>query len=138
MPSKWRLLGWTADESALIFVCCAQPGDVTQGVTMGIRRLSIATRHVDDVGRIVRSFVATARLDASGQRIFVTRLDGDVPNLYAVSLYDGALQAVTRNSLPGVMFSGATSVSTGAVVYVSDERKQDIWLLKAGGKLPPS
>lgn len=105
---------------------------------MQIRRLSIATRKIDDVGKVDRCFAATVRLDASGQRILVTRLDGDAPNLYSVALRDGTMQAVTRNSLPSVTYSGATSVATGAIVYVSDERKQDIWLLKAGSKLPPS
>jgi hypothetical protein len=135
MPSSWRLLGWTGDESALVFVRGRQTPDAGP---METRRLLVATRQVVDGAPINSSFVATARLDASGRRILVTRLDGDAPNLYALSLRDASLQALTHNSLPGVTYSGATSVPTGAIVYVSDERKQDIWLLKAGAKLPPS
>jgi hypothetical protein len=60
----------------------------------------------------------------------VTRAEQGAHNLYEFSMGSGAIRALTRNTLPGVTFSGFVPLKSGSVIGVREERRQDLWLIQ--------
>jgi Tol biopolymer transport system component len=95
-----------------------------------------ATGAIRRIGAISRVHVATARLDAERRVLYVTRNDKGALNLYEYSTASGALRPLTRNTLPGVAYSGYVPLAAGTLVGVREERRQDLWLIQPAP--PPS
>jgi len=77
-----------------------------------------------------RAFFATTRLDADRSVLYVTRSDGLVHNLYAVSLGSGELRRLTNNQFAAVTFSGIERLPNGRILCVRDQKRRDIWIIR--------
>ncbi len=80
--------------------------------------------------RINNAFIATTRLHPDARALYVTRTENGVHNLYAFSFTTLRLAALTRNTLPGVTYSGIEPLDADTLIGVREERRQDIWLLQ--------
>jgi Tol biopolymer transport system component len=134
--ATWLLRGWRGDGAHLVLVRGVSQKGPNLQTTTEVREIDAAglSRHIIDIDHAI---VATARLDTGGGLLYVTRIDGDVPNLYVLSLANALRRPITHNSLPGVTFCGIAGGPAQSVVYVVDDSRHDIWLLRAKAK-PPS
>jgi hypothetical protein len=82
------------------------------------------------IATVTSGFSSTAQLDASRQALVVTRAQNGVHNIYDVSLRTGTVRQVTRNTLPGVTYSGFQPIAGGGLIGAREERRQDIWLIQ--------
>ena len=120
------LRGWASRASLIVLHYRVLPAstfevDVFEAPLAGEKR-RIAT--------ITGAYPTTARLDASGGRLLITRLEAGVHNIFALALADGRLQRITDNRLPGVSFSGIEPRPSGGIVYSRAEWRRDIWLAR--------
>lgn len=75
------------------------------------------------------AFVSTARLDAAGRRLYVTRVVDGIHNVYAVPLDgNGQATAVTSNGVPGVTFSGIIPLGDDRLIVAQMVSRRDIWV----------
>jgi Tol biopolymer transport system component len=92
---------------------------------------------VSRAGAINAAFMGTARLHAAKRALYITRIENGVHNVFEFAIDTGALKALTRNTLPGVTFSGFHPVGSSALVGTREERRQDIWLIQETGTKRP-
>jgi Tol biopolymer transport system component len=92
--------------------------------------VDVATGATRSAGAISRGYIATTRLDPARRVLYVTRAEQGAHNLYEFSMGSGAIRALTRNTLPGVTFSGFVPLKSGSVIGVREERRQDLWLIQ--------
>ena len=69
------------------------------------------------------------RLDATGATVYITRSEGGIHNLHALSLVSGGLRRVTNNEIYGVTFSDIVSSASSPILGIRHQRTSDIWLL---------
>jgi hypothetical protein len=81
-------------------------------------------------GVIPTSFITTAKLHPVRRVLYITRLEKGAQNLYELSLATGKLLGLTKNTLPGVSYSGLSPAGSNAFVGVREERREDIWLIR--------
>jgi hypothetical protein len=123
--TAYYLAGWTNETSMLL----------QRSHRRGMHyQLQLAELSVNGTSRplaVIRDApVPTIHVDLLRQRTLLTRNEGGVHNIYAVSLRDGALTRITRNETPGVAFSGIQSLRAEAIVFAREERKRDIWVVQ--------
>jgi Tol biopolymer transport system component len=120
------LRGWTAG-GALVFLRNRAPSRVARGANR-VEVVAAASGSARIVSTIEDAFTATGRLNGDGSRLFITRTEGGVHNIAAVSMADGTVRNVTGNKQPGVSFTGIEPLADGALIFVRAELRQDIWL----------
>ena len=99
--------------------------------------LNSVSGQVSRAGVINAAFMGTARLHAAKRALYITRMENGVHNVFEFAIETGALRALTRNTLPGVTFSGLHPVGASALVGTREERRQDIWLIQETGTKRP-
>jgi hypothetical protein len=124
------LRGWTSTGSLLLLRRRPGPGgsrDLTAiETTLDGRRRDIAT--------LADAFITTARLDSPRRRLLVTRAEGGIHNIYALTLADSRLERLTDNQLPGVSFAGIEPAQNGAVLFSRAEWRRDVWIARNAGR----
>jgi hypothetical protein len=121
--------GWTRGDRGIVLARRAGQGpDRSNGVELIEVSPAGAQRRI---ALLPAAYIATLRVDAARARFVITRTAGGAHNLYLGSLSTGEIRQVTDNRLPGVSFSGVESRPGGAIVYVLDTQKRDIWLMRA-------
>jgi Tol biopolymer transport system component len=86
------LRGWTANGSLIVLRVTANPD--------GTDRVSVEEAgrgSYRQVATVDRAFAAAARLDAVGTRLYMTRADSGVHNIYEVPLATGRMRQLTDN-----------------------------------------
>jgi len=134
--------GWTASDRSILLVrqTAPTPTDADAVPASGIEILNVdLTGTVTRLATVDNVLHSTVRIDARRQVGYLTRIAGQVHNLYKLELEKGALQAVTNNRFPSVSYTGIQPLPSGAAVYFSTERRRDIYvyaprIAAAGGK----
>jgi serine/threonine protein kinase len=126
--------GWWEDRLVIVRRVALHE-DVTADIEVLV--VDARTGAVTTAGRITNAFIATAKLHAARRALFVTRIENGVHNLHELDLTTGSLRALTRNTLPGVTFSGFHPAGAGSLVGTREERRQDIWLIQESGTTRP-
>ena len=124
-PAQHYLAGWTSDTNVLML------RTHRRGTDYEIELKDVPPVGVSRTVAVVEDApVPAVHVDAQRRRVLLTRNEGGVHNIYAVSLRDGAMTKITNNQTPGVSFSGIQSLRADAVVFAREERKRDIWLVQ--------
>ena len=134
-PALTRLYGrgWLGDRFVLV-----QAGLLHDDGSADIDVLTVSSSgSVTRVGTITNAFIATTRLHEARRALYVTRIENGLHNLYEFSFATGEVKALTRNTLPGVTFSGFQPVGADALVGSRQERRQDLWLIQESSKERP-
>lgn len=123
--------GWTHDDRSIVLVrrsaVYADKKDTIEILMASAVDAGAAPRRV---AIVEGTFFVTTRLDAERRVLYLTRSEGVIHNLYAVSLATGALRRMTNNQLPAVSFSGVECLPNGRLLCVRDQKRQDIWIIR--------
>jgi Tol biopolymer transport system component len=131
-PATWRfaltLKGWREGGSALVAVRSTRNQDET---------LRSELLLIDEHGRLTgpfhvsdRSYSVAARLDPTGNHLYLSTVDGAIHNISVFSIAYQRLAHVTNNTLPGITLSGIDVEPDGRLLYSRQETKQDIWAIR--------
>ena len=130
LPAKTQfyLVGWFDNDRSLVGLRFTAHSDLTQRIEI----LSIErSGQLRVLGTVARGFASTAWLDAERETLYLTLIEGGAHNIHAFPLAGGKARRLTDNQLPGVTFSGISSLGDGTLVYARQVENYDIWMLQS-------
>jgi Tol biopolymer transport system component len=124
VSAQHYLAGWTSETSLLML------RTERRGTEYQVELNELSPGGSRTVAVVADAPVPAVHVDPQRRRVLLTRNEGGVHNIYAVSLRAGVMTKITNNEMPGVSFSGIQSLRADAVVFAREERKRDVWLVQ--------
>ena len=127
--------------SGVPFQSVSIAGRAANGALIAIRRSAVSRTQIEaleirpdgqsrSIATIPNAVDSIAHVDVRRPLLYVVCANGEIQNVFSVSLETGAMQQVTDNQAPNVAFSGVTSLRDGSLLFVRNLATRDIWLLR--------